>query len=340
MTESIQNQNKERIGRLRAALYDCDASMLQGQLREVLAADCVVHLTNPLEDLDGADGFYEGAYAPLLAAVPDLERRDFIVMAGESKGGNWVACCGHYMGVFERPWLGIPPTQHLLAMRYHEFFRLEDGMVVEMQALWDIPQVMMQVGAWPMAPSLAVEWIVPGPATEDGLISSPYDEAKSAASLDWVTAMLRAMQRSPEGVEAMELDRYWHAKMMWYGPAGIGSMRRKSGFRNWHQIPFLKALPDRGVFIENGIMFGDGDYVAFTGWPGMSMTISGDGWLGIAPSNQQITMRSLDFWRCENGVIRENWVLIDLLHIYEQIGVDVFERMRELTIARHGRMQA
>ena len=157
MTESIQNQNKERIGRLRAALYDCDASMLQGQLREVLAADCVVHLTNPLEDLDGADGLYEGAYAPLLAAVPDLERRDFIVMAGESKGGNWVACCGHYMGVFERPWLGIPPTQHLLAMRYHEFFRLEDGMVVEMQALWDIPQVMMQAGAWPMAPSLAVE---------------------------------------------------------------------------------------------------------------------------------------------------------------------------------------
>ena len=218
MTQSIHSQNKERIGRLRAALYDCDASKLQGQLREIFAADCVVHLTNPLEDLDGADGFYEGAYAPLLAAVPDLERRDFIVMAGESKGGNWVACCGHYMGVFERPWLGIPPTQHLLAMRYHEFFRLEDGMVVEMQALWDIPQVMMQVGAWPMAPSLAVEWIVPGPATEDGLISSPYDEAKSAASLDWVTAMLRAMQRSPEGVEAMELDRYWHEKMMWYGP--------------------------------------------------------------------------------------------------------------------------
>ena len=86
-------------------------------------------------------------------------------------------------------------------------------------------------------------------------------------------------------------------------------------------------------------MFGDGDYVAFTGWPGMSMTISGDGWLGIAPANQKITMRSLDFWRCEKGLIRENWVLVDLLHVYEQIGVDVFERMRELTIARHGRMQ-
>jgi hypothetical protein len=81
-------------------------------------------------------------------------------------------------------------------------------------------------------------------------------------------------------------------------------------------------------------MFADADYVAFTAWPGMRMTISGDGWLGIAPSNQAITMRSLDFWRCENGLIRENWVLIDLLHVYHQIGVDVFSRMRELTYAR------
>ena len=45
-------------------------------------------------------------------------------------------------------------------------------------------------------------------------------------------------------------------------------------------------------------------------------------------------MRSLDFWRCENGLIRENWVLVDLLDVYHQLGVDVFERMRELTRMR------
>ena len=66
----------------------------------------------------------------------------------------------------------------------------------------------------------------------------------------------------------------------------------------------------------------------------MQMTFSGDGWLGIAPANQKLTMRSLDFWRCENGLIRENWVLVDLLHVYDQLGVDVFERMREITVAR------
>ena len=339
MSKSIHNQNKERLGAFRAALYDCDASRLRGQLNEIFAPDCLVQLAHPLETLEGVTGLYEQAYAPLLRALPDLERRDFIVMAGESQGADWVGCCGHYLGVFERPWLDIPPTMHMLAMRYHEFFRFEDGRIVEMQALWDIPQVMMQAGAWPLAPSLAVEWVVPGPATQDGIVESPYDEAQSRASLQWVTDMLTAMGRSLKGIEAMQLERYWHPKFNWYGPAGIGSMRRISGFRNWHQIPFLKALPDRGVYIDKSIMFGDADYVAFTAWPGMHMTVSGDGWLGIAPSNREITMRSLDFWRRENAVIRENWVLVDLLHVYEQLGVDVFERMRELTVARHGRMR-
>ena len=90
-------------------------------------------------------------------------------------------------------------------------------------------------------------------------------------------------------------------------------------------------MPDRVGGLGTGYLFGDGDYVGFTAWPGMRATISGDGWLGIAPGNQNITMRSLDFWRCENGLIRENWVLVDILDVYHQIGVDVFARMRELT---------
>ena len=82
------------------------------------------------------------------------------------------------------------------------------------------------------------------------------------------------------------------------------------------------------------MLVGDGDYVGFTAWPGLQVTLSEDGWLGIAPSNQKLTMRSLDFWRCENGLLRENWVLVDLLDVYNQPGVDVFARIREMTHAR------
>ena len=42
-------------------------------------------------------------------------------------------------------------------------------------------------------------------------------------------------------------------------------------------------------------------------------------------------MHSLDFWRFEEGLIRENWGLVALLDVYTQIGVDVFRRMEEFT---------
>lgn len=330
----IHSQNKQRLASLREALYNCEPSALLPALTDALAPGCAIHLAAPFEDLTGPQELFGRVYRPLLDAIPDLERRDFILMAGESHGENWVGCAGHYTGVFQQPWLGIPPTRHPVAMRYHEFFRLEEGKIVEIQALWDIPQLMMQADAWPLAPSLGVEWVVPGPAPQNGILTGPYDSARALASIRLVQDMLNALLRSPEGVAAMQLERYWHPKFFWYGPAGIGTTRRISGFRNWHQIPFLKAMPDRNTFVGSGVTIGDGDYVGFTAWPGMQMTLSGDGWLGIPPLDRAITMRSLDFWRCENGLIRENWVLVDLLHVYAQLGVDVFARMRELTHAR------
>lgn len=55
--------------------------------------------------------------------------------------------------------------------------------------------------------------------------------------------------------------------------------------------------------------------------------------MGIPPTNQSLLVRSLDFWRIENGLIRENWVLIDILSVYQQIGVDVLGRMQEFNAA-------
>ena len=60
------------------------------------------------------------------------------------------------------PWLDIPATGHQVAMRFHEFYKVIDQQIVEMQAIWDIPELMMQCNAWPMAPQLGRFWQVPG----------------------------------------------------------------------------------------------------------------------------------------------------------------------------------
>lgn len=329
----------ELIGPLRAALYDFDVQIVRRELHAVMAEDAVIHLCHPFGDMTGPDALVDAAFAPLARAVPDLERRDLIVTAGQTpEGHDWIGACGFYTGSFQAPFLDIPPTGHQMGMRYHEFFRIVDHTIVEMQAIWDLPSLMMQANAWPMAPSLGREWQVPGPATQDGLCIESTPEI-TKQSFDIVLGMLTDLSKHPSqgGPEIMRAETYWHPRMSWYGPAGIGTARGFDGFRNWHQIPFLNAMPDRRGGVSgttSSHFFAEGNYVAVTGWPNMEMTISDDGWMGIAPSGQKITMRSLDFWRVENGLIRENWVLVDLLDTYRQIGVDVMARMREFNKAR------
>ena len=171
--------------------------------------------------------------------------------------------------------------------------------------------------------------------TQDGLcISGNGDMA-----LKRVLAMLTDLCRHPAegGPEIMRLSTHWHSKFNWYGPTGIGTARGITGFRNWHQIPFLRGMPDRKLDAMGDLMshwISEGKYVCETGWPNMRLTLSDDGWMGLPPVGKEVLMRSLDFWRVEDGLIRENWVLVDLLDIYQQLGLDVFLRLSEFNKAK------
>ncbi|WP_375280790.1 ester cyclase [Pseudooctadecabacter sp.] len=309
------------------------------------APDAQIHLCHPFGTVAG-NALWDTAFAPLLAAMPDLERRDMIVLNGTTPadhkegGQTWVGCMGNYMGTMVAPWTiqghHIPPTGHLTHMRYHEFFRVDGDQVVEAQIIWDIPELMMQAGAWPMVPQLGKYLCTPAPMTQDGLTAS----GDGQATMDHVIAMLTDLCKHPAqgGPEVMNLETYWHDRFNWYGPAGIGTGRGIAGFRNWHQIPFLRAMPDRKLDAMGDLMshwFAQGDYVCETGWPNMRLTLTDDGWMGIAPAGREVLLRSLDFWRMDGGKIRENWVLVDLLDLYAQCGVDVLARMSDFNKARN-----
>ncbi|MBX2885786.1 MAG: ester cyclase, partial [Granulosicoccus sp.] len=187
-------KNKAVIDRLRSALYDFDKSQVRKTLQAVFSPDAAIQLSFPFGDLSGPEALYSRVFEGLHTALPDLERRDFIRLAGTTKEGyEWVGCAGYYTGIFVNPWLDIPPTGHQISLRFHEFYRLQDGIVVEMQAVWDIPDVMRQAGAWPLAPGLGREWHVPGPATNDGVIDSEFSAEQGAKSCDQILAMLTAM---------------------------------------------------------------------------------------------------------------------------------------------------
>ncbi len=286
---------------------------------------CLVQLAHPFGTLDVAA--YHAVLDDLARAFPDLERRVTIEVAGHDGAGQlWVGQCGYWCGLFDAPFAGIPATGRMAAMRFHDFVRVDGGRATEVQSLWDLPELMMQAGVWPLSPSLGREWQVPGPATQDGLRVS----GNGTAALQIVGTMLSGLGNDPRGTPREVMERFWHDGFSWYGPAGIGTTRGIDGFRRHHQAPFLGAMPDRRSLVEDGHLFAEGSYAAFTAWPGMEATLSGGSWLGIPGAGQKLTMRSLDFWRVDAGKIAENWVLVDMLHIYDQLGVDVPARMRDM----------
>ena len=327
----------------RDATENFDPKQLPELMRSVFSEDAQIKMCHPFGTMSGPIAYYQDCLEPLNAAMPDLERRDMIVMAGTSPEGNdWVGTMGNYMGTFTSPVLDIPPNGRLAHMRYHEFFRIEQGRIVEIQAVWDLPELMMQSNAWPMAPQLGAYLCTPAPMPGDGLRIS----GDGSQAYEHVIDMLTDLCRHPENPDpaVMQLEKYWHPRFNWYGPAGIGTARGISGFRNWHQIPFLRGMPDRTLDsksdrtsdweIDDSHWVAEGEYVCETGWPNMRLSLTGDGWMGIAPAGKDVFLRSLDFWRLENGRIRENWVLVDLLDLYHQVGVDVFARLREFNKAR------
>ena len=59
----------------------------------------------------------------------------------------------------------------------------------------------------------------------------------------------------------------------------------------------------------------------------MLATHTGD-YLDAKATNKPVEFNGLDFWKLENDRYIENWVFVDMVHLFRQFGIDLFERMR------------
>lgn len=328
-------------------LAEAGAAGLPTSLSTLAAPDCEWRAAHPMNAAQGTALAADRIWSPLFAAFPDLERRDTILLAGRFQGKTLVAALGHYCGTMTRDWLGIPATGKTVWLRYGEVWQLDgDGRAVQATLLWDVLDVMRQAGLWPLAPSLGVEATWPGPLTADGLRLSPSNPREGRESLEQTLRMHKTLAEfddpgslSREALMAMPQRDHWHPKMMWYGPAGIGTTRGLDGFIDGHQLPFRIAFHrPQGSFdavmaerARNGaghyIRIGDGPYSVTGGWPSVYAMHNGAGFCGLPATGKPVFMRVMDFYLHHQGLIRENWVPIDMLHLFGQMGVDLLARM-------------
>ena len=323
-----------------SALYELARATPQTLMARLQAAyhpDAAWRGSHPMNEMQGVEAIAAGAWRPLLAAFPDLERRDLILIGGDYEGAAFVGAMGHYCATFRRDWLGIPSTGRPVWLRYGEFHRMRDGRIDQSTVLIDVLDVIRQAGFWPVAPSLGTEGMWPGPITADGVVLRPTDPAEGAANLAQIRDMQAKLGQHGDiatmGRDAMLLPpsqtEHWHPQMMWYGPSGIGSTRGVEGFVDWHRMPFRRAFHNtRGG--QHYARIGDGAFTATGGWPSITTQHLGGDFMGIAPTGRELTMRVMDFYLHHEGMIRENWIPIDILHLLDQMGVDVLARMRSL----------
>lgn len=306
---------------------------LDAAVAATYASDAALFAFHPVNEHAGASSIAESLWRPIRDSFPDIERRDQIVIGGSFNGADYVCTVAHLQGTFASDWHDIPASHGVVSLRCCEVNRIEGQKIVEAHVLIDVLDLMHQVGCWPLSPSVGAEGMWRSPATQDGVNLTQADPGAGEAALEVVQKMHAGLLAfDGKDLGSMHHAQYWTPNFMWYGPSGIGTTRGLKGFEAHHQIPFLRAFPDRKVanHIAN---VADGAYVITGGWPSVVATHTGPDWLNVGPTGRPIEMRVMDFYRLENGLIAENWVPIDIVHILLQMDVDVFARVRHL----HGR---
>ena len=147
-------------------------------------------------------------------------------------------------------------------------------------------------------------------------------------------------------MRSMEQWHYWHPQMHWYGPSGIGACLSLDEFADFHQRAWLRGFGDRTHYPPgNGRLLGlgagetlaEGHYSSLGIWDVPFSHHNGE-YGGIPATGKLMTIRDFDWYRREGDRLVENWVPIDMIDLYRQMGVDLFDRLlRQVELKKRGR---
>ena len=336
-------RHKQRLAAFLDRIAQCDPADTGAVLNEFCAPDCVWEVFHPFNRLETNAAAAERFWRPLRAAMPDYELRPAMLIGGAYEGRDQVSMLGHAMGTLADSWLTIPATWQLSFLRFGLNATVEDGRFVKVYIMLDIPDLMRQAGYWPLRrmPGSPEQWPFP-PAPQPG---ASIDESadRGQRTLDIVIEMQLGLPKEGEAKDresaTAKHSHHWHENMNWYGPAGIGSSRGLRGFREYHGALFLQAFADRAGFPreEGGpedapghyTQLGDGRFAVTGGWPSLRGRHTGGQWLGLPPTGVELMMRVTDWYRLDlDDKIIDNWVMIDIPHMLDQMGLDILDDLR------------
>ena len=325
---------KALIREYHGAIAGANAETISNVITRFVAPEWHWRGMHPFHEQTGPEAVAATFWAPLMTAMTRLQRRPDMFMAGlneiDGYKGRWVVQMGHFMGLFDRPWLGIRPTGKIAMLRFAEFNRVANDRIVESAMFVDIPHLMVQAGQNPFPPQTGAMLVQPGPMTHEGLMFDDQPAEIGERTLAAINAMLDNPGAKFHNVdEATRLARVWHDDMIWWGPAGIGATYTIPRYLRQHCEPFDDALSEGYHFNGHLCRMAEGHFGGFFGWANLTLTNSG-GYLGMTTGPRPSEMRVVDLYREQDGKLAENWIFIDLLHFLNLQGLDVLARMADI----------
>ena len=335
MSNESNQKNKQLVWEFWQALDAAEGAPSAGPIGTCLAADHAWHGFEPVGELSGIDAWLEGYWVPLLKAFPDLERQSHIFFGGRSSGrvdgsGDgrmWVGGTGYFHATFKNDYLGIPASNAPVKIRWGEFCRLEGDRIAETYFLIDVIDLLQQAGQHVLPPSRGLDGLYPPPQANDGILLREQDGQITAHTLEHIRRFVFDALNSYDqsALESMGIAGYFHPDIRWYGPGGIGACLGLTAFEQQHQRHWLHAFPDRQVQDLNALI-AEGSYSGGPGWAGVKATHAGQ-YLDAEASNRPVVINGLDFWKLENDRYIENWVFVDMVHLFRQFGTDLLDRL-------------
>lgn len=281
----------------------------------------------PFDDLVGVTEWSAVVATPLNLALSDSTWTSAMVLTGRNMAGDiQTAGWGHLEGVLNQAWCGMESNGDRVALRVGFVCDHELNAVSRCTVMIDVVDLAQQLNRQLTPQSLGEAGRWPNPQLQG-------DDGGGAEAMLVVKAMQSSLHDSATTREEMlgaDHLQFWTEDFVWAGPGGIGIAHGKRGFVDHHQLPFRTAFPDRvggGVSSNTSsspkfghfVKFSEGRWAVTGGWPSVTATHKGDGWLGTTASKCPITLRVFDFYEVVAGRISMNWVFIDIIDFLRQI---------------------
>ena len=326
----VLRQAKEQVLKWQKLSQTADLAALKAGFESCMSEDYLWRGMHPFHEQHGADSVIASFYTPFIHAFTSLQRRQDMFFAGENEIDGfqsvWVASMGHFMGLFDQPFLGIPPHHKIAMIRYAEFHKIVGGKITETALFIDLLHLMAQAGITPIPQQTGIHLIQPGPLTHDGLLFDPQDKQAGIKTLALINRMIGDINQGQYATPQEELKQCWHDDMLWWGPTGIGATYTIDRYIEQHQRPFRTQNEDRR-FNGHICRMAEGNYGGFFGWPNLSIRPTG-GYLGMPAFSEYADMRVVDFYRRDGDKLAENWIFIDMLHFLNMQGIDILGQIQ------------